>query len=322
VHGLSHGEIAAILSVSRGATETLLFRAREAFRHGYSTLVGSEPRHACNLARQAVVDSVGGGLSPRQRRRIIAHAKGCPECRETVSTWSLGAFGLVAFLHVAPLPAALATPPFAAAIAGGVAAGAGVGAAGGAGVGAAGGSGVGAAGGSGVGAAGGAAAGAAAGGASAGAAVTAGAAIKAAILAVAAGTLVVAGGVTTHHLAAPHRHVAENVAVVSHANAPRGAQARPLGAGHNKSQAGAVGSRGEGGAAGAHKASGATHRAGHAQNKHVAGSAAKAHGKPAVSPAHGNSGHAAKSRRPLTKKRLSVGKTPTAKQKPTAKKKV
>ncbi|MGZ4533441.1 MAG: RNA polymerase sigma factor, partial [Mycobacteriaceae bacterium] len=72
VHGLSNPEIAAILGVSRGATETLLFRAHAAFRRGYAALVRSEPRQACDVARRVVVDSVGSGLSDRERRRVIA----------------------------------------------------------------------------------------------------------------------------------------------------------------------------------------------------------------------------------------------------------
>jgi RNA polymerase sigma-70 factor (ECF subfamily) len=115
VNGLSHVEIGEILGVSHGATETLLFRAHEAFRRGYAALVRTEPRQACELARQAMVDAVGGGISDRERRRITAHAKDCPDCRKTVATWSLGGFCLGAFLRVAPLPTALVTPPHAAA---------------------------------------------------------------------------------------------------------------------------------------------------------------------------------------------------------------
>ena len=192
VHGLSHSEIAGILGVSRGATETLLFRAHHAFRRAYTALMESEPRRACTVARQAVVDSVGrGGLSAAERRRIAAHAKDCPECRRTVAAWGFGAFGLEALLHAAPLPAALATPPFAAALGVGVG-----GAAGAAGAGATGGAAAGAAA-SGA-AAGAAASGAAAGGSAAAAALSAGAMFKAAIVGVAAATLVVGGGATVH----------------------------------------------------------------------------------------------------------------------------
>jgi RNA polymerase sigma factor (sigma-70 family) len=249
VHGLSHAEIADVLGVSRNATETLLSRARRAFRAGYTALARSEPRHACELARQAVVDSVGGGLSARQRRRISAHAKTCPDCRDTVATWGLGALGLAAFLHAAPLPAALATPPFAAAVAAagaagaaggaaagsvgaaGAAAGTGAGSAGAAGagsVGAAAGAGSVGAAGAAAGASGGAAAGVAGGTTAGAAALAAGAAVKIAIVAVAA-TLTVAGGLTLQHVKSAPRHAGVSAAAASHAG-PAGSAAQNRGA--------------------------------------------------------------------------------------------
>ena len=43
IHGLRHDEIAGILGISRGATETLLFRARESFRTHYIDLTAELP---------------------------------------------------------------------------------------------------------------------------------------------------------------------------------------------------------------------------------------------------------------------------------------
>jgi RNA polymerase sigma factor (sigma-70 family) len=213
MHGLSGEEIAAVLGVSRGATETLLFRAREAFRSAYLALVAGEPRRRCELARQAAVASVGGGLSERQRRRVTDHARLCPDCRKTVETWSLAALGLGAFLHVAPLPAALSAPPLvAAAVAGasgaGAAAGAGLAASGGATAGA----GV-AAGSTGVGA--GTAVGATSAAAPAATAVSVGVVAKASLLVVAASALVIGGGVAVHHLASMGKPPAPPSASVS-----------------------------------------------------------------------------------------------------------
>jgi RNA polymerase sigma-70 factor (ECF subfamily) len=80
IHGLRHDEIAAILDVSRGATETLLFRARKAFRRQYA-----------ELARELPPGS-------RDARRVA------------VDTWGVAAVGLGLFLPSAPLPAALRAP--------------------------------------------------------------------------------------------------------------------------------------------------------------------------------------------------------------------
>jgi RNA polymerase sigma factor (sigma-70 family) len=202
MHGLSHEEIAAVLGVSRGATETLLFRAREAFRGAYRALVAGEPHRRCDLARRAAVASVGGGLSERERRRVADHARQCPDCRKAVESWGLAALGLGAFLHVAPLPAVLATPPLAAAAAAGAS---GATAAAGAAVAAGGGSAAGT----------GAVAGAAGATAPLATAVTAGAAAKASLLVVAASALVIGGGVAVHHFATQGKPPAPDSAAVA-----------------------------------------------------------------------------------------------------------
>lgn len=110
IHGLRHDEIAGILGVSRGATETLLFRAREAFRQKYAELSREHPAGDCDLARQATAAAVGGELPVDERRKLMDHARYCPECRETVKSWGVAAVGLGLFLHAAPLPAALQAP--------------------------------------------------------------------------------------------------------------------------------------------------------------------------------------------------------------------
>lgn len=168
IHGLRHDEIAGILGISRGATETLLFRARESFRTHYTDLTAELPAPACTFARDAAVTAIGGDLSGDERRRVRAHADHCSACRATVKTWGAAAVGLGMFLHGVPVPAALqgAFPFGAAATATG-----GAGAAAGAGTGMAG-TGAGA----GAGAAGASAAAGSAGAAASGAAVTAGSA--------------------------------------------------------------------------------------------------------------------------------------------------
>ena len=84
IHGLRHDEIAEILGISRNAAETLLFRARDAFRVKYLELTQGQPGS------------------------------------HNVEKWSAAGIGLGVFLHQAPLPAALQGGfPFGAAAAGG-----------------------------------------------------------------------------------------------------------------------------------------------------------------------------------------------------------
>jgi RNA polymerase sigma factor (sigma-70 family) len=107
IHGLRHEEIAGILGITRGATETLLFRARESFRAHYGYLTAELPTPSCTVARDAAVTAVGGELSGDERRRILEHAHRCPACRATVKTWSAAGVGLGLFLQSMPLPTAL-----------------------------------------------------------------------------------------------------------------------------------------------------------------------------------------------------------------------
>jgi len=107
VHGLQHDEIASILGVSRNASETLLFRARAAFRQEYAALSTEQPQAGCSVAREASVAAIAGDLPSGERARIVAHARTCPECRQTVKSWGVAAIGLGLCLHSAPLPASL-----------------------------------------------------------------------------------------------------------------------------------------------------------------------------------------------------------------------
>ena len=244
VHGLSNAEIASILGVSHGATETLIFRAHAAFRRGYSALVASEPLPACDVARRAVADSMGGGLSTRQRRRLMAHSKDCPDCRDTIATWSLGMFRLGAFIRFAPLPATLARPPFAAGIRGSAVRSVGTTALRG-----------GASRVAGLGRAGQATAGALKGGSASVTALHIGAAAKAVIVAGVASALVVSGGATAHHLVSADRHAATG-----------------------KAQAGVLERSGKARVVGYDKVAGAASRAAHAAKSKGKSSAAKSKG--------------------------------------------
>lgn len=270
--GLTHAEIGAILGISWGASEMLLFHAREAFRHTYAALAGPASHHGCNLARQAAVASVGGELSTLERHRVSEHAKHCPECRRTVATWGIGALGLGAFLRAAPLPAALGTPPFAAA------AGAGAGTA----------------------------AATAASAPPVMALVGAGVAAKGALLAIAASTLLIAGGVAVHQLTTTARPAVATDVVA----------ARTVGTGAARALGSAGGTRGADacGSASAARAAGHEHaraaRLGHQGRAHVHIRSVAAQGRSHAEVAH-STGNAAASGKGDTARGLERAAAPS-----------
>jgi RNA polymerase sigma-70 factor (ECF subfamily) len=89
VHGLQHSDIAATLGISRGSSEVLLFRARRSFRSAFTSMTVDAGRApVCRFAEQAAAYSVGGRLTEARRRRVLAHARECPDCRATVERWT------------------------------------------------------------------------------------------------------------------------------------------------------------------------------------------------------------------------------------------
>ena len=254
---------------------------------------------------------------------LLAHAKDCPDCRETVKLWGAGAVGLVAFLHFAPLPVAIAAPPFAAAFGGAVA---GSIAAGSAGAGAAGGSGADAAGTVGCGRAaqrggrwkvGGTAAAGSAGvaGLSTGAALTVGGVIKASLIALAAGAMVATGGVAVQHLASAHHHGATQKATAP-ATHSHGGKTLPTAAARARKvgQTKPGGLQGRGLAAG-HAKTPAGQSATHTQRSHAAGSAAATHAHHVAPKPNGHVGQT-KTKQPHAKHTPGTNQKPaTTKQK-------
>jgi len=88
VHGLSHSDIAATLGISRGSSEVLLFRARHSFRHAFRRMSAvDQGRPVCHFAEQAAAASVGGRLTEARSRRVMEHARTCPNCRKVVEGW-------------------------------------------------------------------------------------------------------------------------------------------------------------------------------------------------------------------------------------------
>jgi len=105
LHGFRHEEIAEVLGISRGAAETLLHRAREAFRTAFQTkLPPPETRGGCTYAREIAVQVVGRDISPLRKRELIEHAKVCPACRKRLHLEEEAVLGLGLFLGQLPLP--------------------------------------------------------------------------------------------------------------------------------------------------------------------------------------------------------------------------
>ena len=72
--GRSYAEIAAILGVTTGALETLLFRARRSLAEEL------EHQLTCTDAQQAVSKAADGRLGRKERRRLKDHLAECPDC--------------------------------------------------------------------------------------------------------------------------------------------------------------------------------------------------------------------------------------------------
>lgn len=124
VHGLSVGETASVLGVTRGSADVLLSRARKGFRRIFLA-AGDESvaaPAACMVADEVLAGSVGGGLSAERRARLLEHARTCPDCRRTVDLWGVAPVGLGLLVSQVALPAKLGlAATFAAASAAGVA---------------------------------------------------------------------------------------------------------------------------------------------------------------------------------------------------------
>jgi RNA polymerase sigma factor (sigma-70 family) len=137
VHGLSVGETASVLGVTKGSADVLLSRARSGFRKVF--LAGSSAGGRCAEAERILAGSVGGGVSAADRALLAEHTRSCPDCGRTVALWGAAPVGLGLLLPQVALPAKLSFgATLAAAQAAGVALPAGLGAAAAAGASAAG----------------------------------------------------------------------------------------------------------------------------------------------------------------------------------------
>ncbi len=122
LEGRSYREIAEALELSEGAVETLIFRARKAFREQL------EGTLTCSEAEQAISRQLDGALERGERGALRSHLRECEECSLLARRFRAQRSAFKRFVLV-PLPQSLAS--FSAggsgAAAGGAAVGAGLG---------------------------------------------------------------------------------------------------------------------------------------------------------------------------------------------------
>lgn len=122
MEGRSYKEIGAILGVTQGALEALIFRARRSLAEELENLV------TCDRAELALSQRADDRLGRKERRRLAAHLEECSSCARAavVAMKSRRAFKGLALL---PLPVSLmlfkGAPSASAAVGGGAAVGAG-----------------------------------------------------------------------------------------------------------------------------------------------------------------------------------------------------
>jgi RNA polymerase sigma factor (sigma-70 family) len=105
VHGLSVGETASVLGVTKGSADVLLSRARAGFRKVF--LAGVHAAGRCSTADAILAGGVGGGVSAADHARLEDHARTCPDCRRTSKLWGVAPAGLGLLLPQVALPAKL-----------------------------------------------------------------------------------------------------------------------------------------------------------------------------------------------------------------------
>ncbi len=104
VQGLSVGETASVLGLTKGSADVLLSRARTGFRRVFLTGAGSL-RGRCHEADKALAAGVGRGEGVPAT--LLDHSRTCPECRRAVEFWGAAPVGLALLLPQVVLPAKL-----------------------------------------------------------------------------------------------------------------------------------------------------------------------------------------------------------------------
>ncbi len=123
LEGRSYKEIAELLDLTEAAVETLIFRARRAFREQL------EASLTCSEAERAISRQLDGMLSRTEKADLRGHLRACPECASLARRLRGQRSALRGGLALLPLPPSLASFSFGggAGLAGGAAVGAGVG---------------------------------------------------------------------------------------------------------------------------------------------------------------------------------------------------
>lgn len=94
LEGLSYDRIGSRMGLSRGAVESMLFRARRTLREGFEDIDNGERCERVRLAMERVAEGRRTGL--RERRRLTTHLRDCDGCRRTAVTIGLDELALAA----------------------------------------------------------------------------------------------------------------------------------------------------------------------------------------------------------------------------------
>ena len=87
--GLSYDRIGSRMGLSRGAVESMLFRARRTLRDGFDDIDTGERCHRMHVAMEAAAAAEDHRMGMRERRRLQVHLRGCAGCRRTAVTLGL-----------------------------------------------------------------------------------------------------------------------------------------------------------------------------------------------------------------------------------------
>ena len=89
LEGLSYDRIGSRMGLSRGAVESMLFRARRTLRDGFDDIDTGERCHRMQVAMEGAAADESGRIGMRERRRLQVHLRRCATCRRTAVTLGL-----------------------------------------------------------------------------------------------------------------------------------------------------------------------------------------------------------------------------------------
>jgi len=89
LEGLSYDRIGSRMGLTRGAVESMLFRARRTLRDGFDDIDTGERCHRMHVAMEAAAADEEHRMGMRERRRLQVHLRRCAGCRRTAVTLGL-----------------------------------------------------------------------------------------------------------------------------------------------------------------------------------------------------------------------------------------